>query len=43
MTINTSDMDSLPMPVYSQMQKMPEVYLSDLGIDVNAKNENVRV
>eukprot|EP00092_Neocalanus_flemingeri_P007102 GFUD01007672.1.p1 GENE.GFUD01007672.1~~GFUD01007672.1.p1 ORF type:complete len:707 (+),score=179.53 GFUD01007672.1:190-2121(+) len=34
------DMDSLPMPTYAQMQKIPEVYLADLGIDVNEKNED---
>ena len=43
MTIIGSDMDLLPMPVYNQMQKLPEVYLYDLGIDINKKDEVVRI
>ena len=43
MTIICSDMDSLPMAVYKQMQQLPEVCLYDLGIDINKKDEVVRI
>ena len=34
-------MDSLPKDVYDQMQRISEVYLADLGIDVNEKDDKV--
>ena len=34
-------MDSLPKRIYEQMQRFPEVYLSDLGINVSEKDSEV--
>ena len=35
-------MDSLPKHVYLKMQKLGKVFLSDLGIDINEKNEGIK-
>ena len=34
-------MDSLPKDVYEQMQRIEEVLLSDLGININEKDKKV--
>ena len=39
----TLDMGALPMPVYEKMQRISEGYLRHLGIDLNEKDEKVRL
>ena len=34
-------MDSLPKDVYKKMQRISEVYLADLGININEKDKEV--
>ena len=35
-------MDSLPKPVFEQMQRLGKVFVSDLGIDINEKDGEVK-
>ena len=36
-----SDMDALPKNVYDMMQRISEVYLADLGVNINEKDNEV--
>jgi len=40
---DVKDMDSLPKSVFKQMQRISEVYLADLGIDVNEKDKKGKI
>ena len=39
--IQLSDLDALPKNVYDMMQRISEVYLADLGIKINEKDDMV--